>query len=87
MFVCYIEILFLQSIKLSELLAGIHQSDPMGILVPPFDSSALVEATLQLIFSPELRNTLGMNAYKYMQQANWKNIAEQYIELAKKYKI
>ena len=57
-----------------------------GILVEPFDDKALAESIMRLLDDKELRQELGRNGRKMVEDSkfSWDNIAKQYIEICKK---
>ena len=56
-------------------MPDVVQHDVNGLLVPPADSAAIVEAILRLVQSEELRRRLGAAAQATMRQYTWDKIA------------
>ena len=53
-----------------------------GLLVPPKDTEALSEAMQKLASNPELRNEMGKNARRTVDERfSWRSIAEEVLKV------
>jgi glycosyltransferase involved in cell wall biosynthesis len=59
-----------------DFIRGVHPTRDGGLLVPPHDSAALVQALEGLIADPDLRSELGARARDRARQFTWAHTAE-----------
>ena len=57
-------------------MPDVVQDGQNGVLIPPADSAALVEAISRVVASAELRQRLGEGARKSMERYTWENSAQ-----------